>query len=124
MKTISILLAALLAASAAPAKDLTGPAANAVSEASGAIASANICNFRVDTEALGRFLDGKLGPVKFESGELARAMYGVLGSEAIILDLAGLGHANKAQVAAYCRQQIGLFGPTGTKIPGVLIPPP
>ena len=113
------LVAASLALMASASAKVSPTEDGAVQRAAQSISSANLCNFRVDVQTLGRFLDGKIDKSKYDGADVAQAMYSVLGSEAIAIDLLGV-LKDKTSQRKYCDRQYLLFGPTGTEMPGVL----
>ena len=102
------------------ASDLSPSEEKAIGSAAGAIASANFCNFHIDIPALGRFIEGKTGPIAIQSEGVARVMLIVLASEAMQEDLLGTRSMTPAQAVDFCRKQIIAYGPTGRVAPGVL----
>lgn len=124
---LALILAAAAQVAPSAARDLQPSEESAIGHAVGTIASANFCDFHVDVPALGRFIEGKTGPIAVEAEGVARVMLMVLAAEALQEDLLGTRSMSPNQKIAFCRQQIVAFGPTGRIAPGVLStaePPP
>lgn len=88
-----------------------------------ALASANACNFEVNTEGMAQIIRTRIAPTGKLTPEMASSlMFSVVGVGAMQGELLSVGKMNKAQLVKHCVSIISYFGPSGTSLSGVLKP--
>lgn len=119
--TLSILVIAVSPAAAGAWQ--TQQQASAASQIGSALASANWCNFGVDTSRITAVIEDRIAPVGKLTPQMAsELMFTVVGAQAIQSQMLGVDKMNKRDLAKHCSEVISYFGPGGTAIPGLLKP--
>jgi hypothetical protein len=94
----------------------------ALSEIMSGVSNGIMCDFSVDETAVERFLIGKYGREKtFSSYQIAYTMWAQATMPALAATVVGLPK-NQRERKAFCSQTLSLYGPNGTKFPGLLKP--
>ncbi|MCJ2133349.1 hypothetical protein MKK69_04610 [Methylobacterium sp. J-026] len=94
-----------------------------VTKLGSAYASANVCNFEIDTDGTAKIIKDKIAPAGKLTPEMASSlMFSVVGIGAMQAQLLGIGQMNKRQLAGHCAKMLSYFGPSGSSLSGILKP--
>jgi hypothetical protein len=117
--TVALLILAAWTENAC-SNELTGEQLQALSPLFSAYVAGGWCNKEIDTDAAGRYLKGQLGEnSRFTLQQVADAGFLIIGFQSMQAQF-GLLPSKKKDMNKYCGEMMGSFGPTGTKIPGIL----